>query len=80
MRELRAVEREVPAYPVQNRLTQPLRAAAAAAGKAELLSLWAGQGVKLARTGPAGALVQRWWGEAKLAAQSLEARTGPPGR
>ena len=80
MRELRAVEREVPAYPVQNRLTQPLRAAAAAAGKAELLSLWAGQGVKLARTGPAGALVQRWWGEAKLAAQSLEARTGPPSR
>ena len=53
---------------------------AAAAGKAELLSLWAGQGVKLARTGPAGALVQRWWGEAKLAAQSLEARTGPPSR
>jgi len=80
MRELRGVEREVPAYPVQNRLTQPLRAAAAAAGKPDLLSLWAGQGVQLARSGPAGALVQRWWGEAKLAAQSLAARTGPPSR
>ena len=29
MREMRAVEDDVPAYPVQNRLTQPLRAAAA---------------------------------------------------
>lgn len=78
MRELRASEMEAPAYPVQNRLTQPLRAAAAKAGTADMLSLWAGQGVKLTRTGPAGALVQRWWGEAKLAAQALETRTGAP--
>lgn len=80
MREMRASESEVPAYPVQNRLTQPMRAAAAKSGTTDLLSLWAGQGVKLTRHGPAGTLVQRWWGEAKLAARALEGRTGPPSR
>jgi len=74
MREMRAVEREVPAYPVQNRLTQPLRAAAAAAGEADLISLWAGQGVRLAGPGSAETLVRRWWGEAKDAANGLAAR------
>ena len=76
MRELRGVEREVPAYPVQNRLTQPLRAAAAQAGAAEMISLWAGQGVKLAARGPAEALVRRWWDEAKAAARELSRRAG----
>jgi nitronate monooxygenase len=75
MREMRAIEAEVPAYPVQNRLTQPLRAAAARAGDAELLSLWAGQGVKLARPGRSGELVQRWWEEARAASRRLAART-----
>lgn len=76
MRDMRSVEREVPAYPVQNRLTQPLRAAAAKAGDPELLSLWAGQAMKLARPGDAEAMVRRWWDEAKLAARSLADRTG----
>ena len=73
MREMREVE--APAYPVQNRLTQPLRAAAAAAGDASAMSLWAGQAVKLATPGDAGELVQRWWAEAKAAAQGLAERT-----
>jgi nitronate monooxygenase len=76
MREMRAVERELPAYPVQNRLTQPLRAAAVAAGDAEMASLWAGQAVKLAGAGDAESLVKRWWAEAKDAARGLAARTG----
>lgn len=76
MREMREVEDEVPAYPVQNRLTQPLRAAAEKAGDAELMSLWAGQAVKLARTGAAGDMVRRWWAEAREAAESVLARTG----
>jgi nitronate monooxygenase len=76
MREMRPVEREVPAYPVQNRLTQPLRAAAAAAGDAEMLSLWAGQAVKLARPGDAETLVRRWWAEAQETARALAKRTG----
>lgn len=76
MREMRAVERDVPAYPVQNRLTQPLRAAATKAGDPEVLSLWAGQGVKLARPGDAEEMIRRWWAEAKDAARSLANRAG----
>ena len=73
---MRAVEGDVPAYPVQNRLTQPLRAAAAAAGDPEMLSLWAGQAVKLVVPGDAETLLRRWWSEAKEAARGLAARTG----
>jgi nitronate monooxygenase len=76
MRDLRAVEDEVPAYPVQNRLTQPLRAAAAKAGNPDLLSLWAGQAVTLARPGDAGLMVRTWWDEARAASQTLAARLG----
>jgi nitronate monooxygenase len=76
MREMRAVEREVPAYPVQNRLTQPLRAAATQAGDPQMLSLWAGQAVRLAARGPAADLVRRWWDEAREAARETAQRTG----
>jgi nitronate monooxygenase len=75
MREMRAVEREVPAYPVQNRLTQPLRAAAEKAGDPQMMSLWAGQAVKLARPGEAGAMVREWWAQAQEAARELADRT-----
>jgi nitronate monooxygenase len=76
MREMRAVEDEVPAYPVQNRLTLPLRAAAEKAGNPEMMSLWAGQAVKLAQAGDAGKMVVRWWAEAQEAARALVRRTG----
>jgi nitronate monooxygenase len=75
MRRMRPVETEVPAYPVQNRLTQPLRAAAGRVGDPEVISLWAGQAVKLAGPGEAGAMVQRWWDEAKAVAAALAERT-----
>jgi nitronate monooxygenase len=76
MREMRAVEDELPAYPVQNRLTLPMRAAAEKAGNPELMSLWAGQAIRLAEPGDAGELVVRWWAEAKAAAAALARRTG----
>ena len=75
MREMREVEGEAPAYPVQNRLTQPLRAAAAKAGQADMISLWAGQAVRLAQPGDAGDLVRMWWAQASEAAERLSART-----
>lgn len=50
---------ETPAFPLQNTLTQPLRKAAAAAGRAEFLSLWAGQAAALATEEPAGDLTRR---------------------
>jgi nitronate monooxygenase len=40
---------DLPPYPVMNALTRPLRRAAAEQGRAEFLSLWAGQGVPAAR-------------------------------
>jgi nitronate monooxygenase len=73
MRAMRDVD--VPAYPVQNRLTQPLRTAAAAAGDPSAMSLWAGQAVKLATPGDSADLVQRWWAEAKAVARELAERT-----
>ena len=48
---------EVPDFPVMNYLSRPLRTASAAAGTAEAQSLWAGQGVRLARELPAAELV-----------------------
>ena len=75
MREMRGIEGEVPAYPVQNRLTQPLRAAATAGGEADLMSLWAGQGVTLATAGSAGEMMRRWWAQAGEVATALAART-----
>ncbi len=47
----------LPPYPVLNALTRPLRRAAAAAGRWEFLSLWAGQGVPAGRELPAAELV-----------------------
>jgi nitronate monooxygenase len=65
----------VPAYPVQNRLTRELRAAGGRLGDAEVLSLWAGQGVALARPGRAAELVKGWWDEAVTVSDALHART-----
>lgn len=46
-------------FPLQNALTRPLRTAAAKQGRAEFLSLWAGQGVRMARRQSAAELVAR---------------------
>ena len=46
-------------FPLQNTLTRPLRTAAAQQGRAEYLSLWAGQGLRLARRQSASELVAR---------------------
>ncbi|WP_298213067.1 nitronate monooxygenase [Acidovorax sp.] len=57
MDRLRADERTVPPYPIQNALTGALRRAAAQAGRADHLSLWAGQGVAQVRPLPAAELM-----------------------
>jgi nitronate monooxygenase len=55
-------------YPIQNSLTRPMRAAAAARGDAEYLSLWAGTGVAQIRQMSAAALI------AALASELEDAR------
>jgi nitronate monooxygenase len=52
-------EVSTPEYPIQNWLTQPLRRAAALAGDADALSLWAGQGAPLTKRNTAAALLQQ---------------------
>jgi nitronate monooxygenase len=50
------------AYPEINNATRPLRAAAAARGDPERMSLWAGQGFRAATDGPAGEIIERLGG------------------
>jgi nitronate monooxygenase len=47
----------IPPFPLQNAVTRPIRTAAAAGDDAAHLSLWAGQGVRMARRLPAADLV-----------------------
>jgi nitronate monooxygenase len=47
------------AYPEINNATRPLRAAAAARGDTESMSLWAGQGYRSATDRPAGEIIDR---------------------
>jgi nitronate monooxygenase len=54
-----AGEETILPFPLQNSLTRPLRSAAGKQGRAEFLSLWAGQGVRLARRQSARTLVAR---------------------
>lgn len=48
---------ELPGYPILNALTAPLRRAAAAAERGDLMSEWCGQGVPVTRALPAAELV-----------------------
>lgn len=44
-------------FPLQNALTRPMRRAAAARGEAGVQSVWAGQGLRLLRKGPAASIM-----------------------
>jgi nitronate monooxygenase len=59
MAEVDADGGDIPAFPIQNVLTRALRTAAARQGRAEFLSLWAGQGLRLARRQSAAELIER---------------------
>lgn len=58
-------------YPVLNALTAPLRRAAAAAGRGDLLSEWCGQAAGMVRPQPAAELVARLTYEYRLAKRAL---------
>jgi nitronate monooxygenase len=60
MTEIESDEHDVIlSFPLQNVLTRPLRTAAAKQGRAEFLSLWAGQGVRLSQRQSAQELIAR---------------------
>ncbi len=52
-------------YPLQRNATAPLREAAAQAGDAGHMQIWAGQAASLARAEPAGEIVRRMWDDAR---------------
>ena len=58
-------------FPLQNALTRPMRTAAAQQGRADLLSLWAGQGCGVSRSLPAGDLVRVLVEETAVAMRDL---------
>ena len=61
-------------FPLQNALTRSLRTEAATRGRAEFLSLWAGQGVRMARRQSATALVATLVEETDAALLRLQSR------
>ena len=62
-------------FPLQNALTRPMRTAAGKAGRAEFLSLWAGQGTRMSRRQSAAELVARLAVETDAAIARLSATT-----
>jgi nitronate monooxygenase len=67
--------RDIPDYPLQNQLTQPLRRAASQGGRTEFLGLLAGQASHMATTLPAAELLRRLTADAARAAEELAGRT-----
>jgi len=62
----------MPAYPIPNTLSGPVRKEAAKQGTSNYMSMWSGQGVSLVREGlTAEALLQQLHAEIKLALDSL---------
>jgi nitronate monooxygenase len=55
---MRPLDRDVPAYPVQNALTGDIRAEAGKRNLPDYMSLWAGQGVAMSRTRTAAELMR----------------------
>jgi nitronate monooxygenase len=60
-------------FPLQNALTRPLRNAATKQDRAEYLSLWAGQGLRLARRQSAANLIARLANETEAVVRRLAA-------
>ena len=67
------------AYPQVHHLTSPLRAAARAAGDAEAINLWAGQGHASAQARPAGEIVRTLAAEAEALTDGSRRRAAPRG-
>jgi nitronate monooxygenase len=79
MEEMGDAGDDVLPFPLQNALTRPLRDAAGRQGRAEFLSLWAGQAVGLARSMRAADLVARLAAETDAVLASLARISMGPG-
>ncbi|WP_342415562.1 DUF561 domain-containing protein [Paenibacillus sp. FSL R10-2782] len=59
MNDMHRYPGKIPAYPIQNAMTRDIRQAAAKANNSEYMSLWAGQGLRLATDRSAAATVKQ---------------------
>ena len=59
IQEMESSEIELPAYPIQHVITQPLRKEAGAKKQADFMSLWSGQGGRLSRDESATDIMKR---------------------
>ncbi|NOV00619.1 NAD(P)H-dependent flavin oxidoreductase [Paenibacillus planticolens] len=59
MNDLHQYPGTIPAYPIQNAMTRDIRQAAAKSNNPEYMSLWAGQGLRLASDHSAAAIVKQ---------------------
>ncbi|MBY4676981.1 NAD(P)H-dependent flavin oxidoreductase [Marinobacterium arenosum] len=67
MERLNATPEAILPFPYQNELTRPMRGAAAKAGEAQYLSLWAGQGLRMSRALAAAQLMDKLVEESAVA-------------
>lgn len=77
LKEFEGAAEAILPFPLQNGLTRPMRTAAAKANQAEYLSLWAGQGLGLARRMGAAELVEALEAETQRAIAGLDAWREP---
>ncbi|MFC3799163.1 NAD(P)H-dependent flavin oxidoreductase [Cohnella sp. GCM10012308] len=76
MRDMKAYPGAIPDYPIQNALTRDIRQAAAQANDPSFMSLWAGQGLRLATEQTAADLIGRTVAEAQAAIGRLSGLAG----
>jgi nitronate monooxygenase len=74
MRDMQGHEPNIPPYPIQNALTQELRAVSGKAGSSDALSLWAGQSVALVKKGAARDITLSLWQDAQDALSNAQNR------
>jgi nitronate monooxygenase len=76
MRAMKPIEDSIAPYPIQNALTAELRAAAIKANSTDVMSLWCGQSVKLARAGKAADITRDLWKQAQVIMRARTTRYG----
>jgi nitronate monooxygenase len=78
LREFEAADRTSLPFPLQNALTRPMRSEASRRNLADYLSLWSGQGTRMARRLSAGELITALGREMSQAAEDAQHKLGFP--
>lgn len=69
--DMRTYQGEIPDYPIQHAMTREIRQAASKANNPELMSLWAGQGLRLAKERGAAEIVEQTMEQARLLMRNM---------